>query len=564
MRSLLPFPVLAVLLLAGFAAALPHACGQTPHPSDYTSAIPQAPVVLRGKTLFSVQGVLSFPAQDRAAAIGRRIGDLSRDVMFNPDSLKIVDAGRTADITAGDLIVMSVTDEDAQAAGTTRDALARKDAAAIAAAVLSARHDYSLKSLTLGALYAVIATILLLLALRLLNWCGRRLDDKLDEWRGTRIRSLRIQKFELVSANRIADFALSLLRLLHLALVLAGLSTYLSVVLDFFPWTRGYGQVLLGYFVAPLRLIGRQAATYLPNLVFIAVIAVIALYVIRFVRILFREIGKGTIVLPNFYPDWAGPTYKIVRFMILTLTVVVIFPYLPGAKSPAFQGVSIFLGVLISLGSTSAVANVVAGVILTYMRAFKVGDRVKIADTVGDVMEKTLLVTRIKTIKNVEITIANAMVLSSHIFNFSASATQEGLILHTAVTIGYDAPWRTVHQLLVEAALSCKFVLREPSPFVYQTALDDFYVHYEINAYTLYPAEMAQIYSELHQQIQDKFNDAGVEIMSSHYANVRDGNRTTIPEAFVDKDYVAPQFLVGIRERVEVVKPEAEAGVSGF
>ena len=180
------------------------------------------------------------------------------------------------------------------------------------------------------------------------------------------------------------------------------------------------------------------------------------------------------------------------------------------------------------------------------MRAFKIGDRVKIADTIGDVLEKTLLVTRIRTIKNVEITIANAMVLNSHIINFSASAQQEGLILHTTVTIGYDAPWRTVHQLLIDAALACENILQKPSPFVFQTVLDDFYVHYEINAYTDKPSRMAKTYADLHQLIQDRFNEAGVEIMSSHYSNVRDGNRTTIPDNYLPKDYKAPSFRVGL------------------
>ncbi len=204
-------------------------------------------------------------------------------------------------------------------------------------------------------------------------------------------------------------------------------------------------------------------------------------------------------------------------------------------------------------------ANVVAGVILTYMRAFTLGDRVKIADTMGDVIEKTLLVTRIRTIKNVEITIANAMVLSSHIINFSASVHQEGLILHTSVTIGYDAPWRTVHQLLMDAALATENVLQEPQPFVFQTALDDFYVHYELNAFTDQPSRMANTYSDLHEKIQDKFNEAGVEIMSSHYSSVRDGNQVTIPENHLPKDYVAPAFRVGVDSLVGRIKGAPKA-----
>jgi small-conductance mechanosensitive channel len=265
---------------------------------------------------------------------------------------------------------------------------------------------------------------------------------------------------------------------------------------------------------------------------------------------IFTELERGTIGFRTFYPEWAEPTYKIVRFLVIALTLIIVFPYLPGAKSPAFQGISIFLGVLFSLGSTSAVANVVAGVILTYMRAFKIGDRVKIADTIGDVMEKTLLVTRVRTIKNVDITIANAMVLGTHIINFSSSGQGEGLILHTTVTIGYDAPWRTVHQLLIDAALSTECILKKPEPFIFQTALDDFYVHYELNAYTDQPSRMAKIYSDLHANIQDKFNNAGVEIMSPHFSSVRDGNRIAIPDDYLPKGYSAPAFRLGMLEDV--------------
>ena len=219
-----------------------------------------------------------------------------------------------------------------------------------------------------------------------------------------------------------------------------------------------------------------------------------------------------------------------------------LFPYLPGADSPAFKGISVFLGVLFSLGSTSAIGNIVAGVILTYMRAFSLGDRVQIADTMGDVVEKTLLVTRIRTIKNVDITIPNAMVLGSHITNYSSSSQQYGLILHTTVTIGYDAPWRQVHQLLIDAATATENILQLPAPFVLQTSLDDFYVSYQINAYTDRPALMARTYSELHQNIQDRFNEARVEIMSPHYSTLRDGNQTTIPPDYLPDDYRTPGF----------------------
>jgi len=532
-----PYAVIATVWLAIIPLR-----GQTPNQPPGPPPVLQAPVIIQETTLFSVQGVLSFPAEARAAAISRRITEIAKDVSFKPEQLSVTDTEGSTDIVANDLVVMSVTDQDAKLAKQTRQELAKEYEQRIRSAVISLRRTHSLKALLLGILYAIIATVFFILGLQVLRVLFRRLYRTLEAWRGTRIRAIKIQRFELLPADRITNVLIGIARLLRLAFTLLLSYVYISLVLNFFPWTRGFGAVLFDYTTTPIRSMGQAILSYLPNVFFVAVILVVAFYVTKFVKLIFREIERGTLEFSGFYPDWAEPTYKIVRFLIIALTTVVIFPYLPGAKSPAFQGISIFLGVLLSLGSSSAVANVVAGVILTYMRAFKVGDRVKIADTIGDVMEKTLLVTRIKTIKNVEITIANSMVLGAHIVNFSASSVESGLILHTTVTIGYDAPWRKVHELLLSAAEATEHIVKEPRPFVLQTALDDFYVHYELNAYTDTPSRMATIYSDLHQNIQDKFNEGGVEIMSSHYSSIRDGNQTTIPESYLPEDYEAPGF----------------------
>jgi small-conductance mechanosensitive channel len=507
-------------------------------PAAAAQHVSVAPVTLNGKVIFQVRGILSFPAEARA--------DLAKDVTFDPKSLTVSDAEGTSDIVAGDIVLMSVTDQDALLAGKPRSALAYEYAESINVSLATLRKEYSAKSLTLGGIYTLVATILLVLIFRIMGLLFPKLYRKIDSWRGTLIPSLRIQDFEILPAERITDFAIGLAKLLRLAAVLVVLYFYASLVLGFFPWTRNYAHILVGYIVSPLEVIWATIVSYLPNLFFIAVIILVAVYVTKLARIIFVELGKGSIVISGFHTEWARPTYKIVRFLILAVTAFAIFPYLPGSKSPAFQGISIFLGVLFSLGSTSAVANIVAGVILTYMRAFQLGDRVQIADTVGDVTEVSLLVTRIRTIKNVEITIANSMVLSSHIVNFSGSVQNEGLILHTTVTIGYDAPWRKIHELLIDAACSTENILKTPAPFVLQTALDDFYVHYQINAFTDQPSRMANTYSDLHQNIQDKFYEAGVEIMSPHFSTMRDGNHIAIPDQYLPKDYKAPTFRVGL------------------
>jgi small-conductance mechanosensitive channel len=448
--------------------------------------------------------------------------------------ITVADNEASSDIVAQDIVLMTVTAADAQAEDKERTELAQEYAETIRSAVKTYRSERSTRKLLIDAGQALAVTLLLLFLLYVMKRALPRIESLITSWKGTRIRSIRLQSIEFVNEERIVAMLISALRIVRILLVLGLLYLYIPLVLSFFPMTEGLAARLFGYIATPVVMIWQEVADYLPNIFFVAVISVCTFYVIRFSRFLFSEVEQQHITLPGFYPDWAMPSYKIVRFLIIAFALVVAFPYLPGSDSPAFKGVSVFLGVLFSLGSTSAIANVVAGTILTYMRAFTVGDRVKIADTMGDVIEKTLLVTRVRTIKNEDITIPNSMVMASHIVNYSSSAR---LILHTTVTIGYDAPWRQVHELLLAAARSTGQIMAEPAPFVLQTALNDFYVSYELNATTDAPALMANIYSELHKNIQDCFNAAGVEIMSPHYSSLRDGNTMAIPADCLPAEY---------------------------
>jgi small-conductance mechanosensitive channel len=394
--------------------------------------------------------------------------------------------------------------------------------------------------LLLTALAIGVLMLCMALAYRLL----RRIDAKLESWRGTRIPPIRVQTFEVISADRLTDMLKWLVRKSRLLVWLVGLYIFIPLILSLFPQTRGLVTRYLDYLIAPLYRLFWGLIAFIPNLVFIAVVIVVVRYFLKLLRIMFAEIQAGKIAFSGFHQDWAQPTFKLLRVMIIVLAVVLVSPYLPGFGSPAFQGISIFFGILLSLGSTAAIANIVAGVALTYMRPFNVGDRVKIADTMGDVMEKTLLITRVRTIKNVEVTIPNSMVLGSHMINLSALAQESGLIIYTAVTIGYDAPWRQVHELLIAAARATRDVLADPAPFVLQTSLNDFSITYELNAYTANVKELLLIQSELHQNIQDRFNEAGVEIMSPTFSAIRDGNQTTIPEDYLPKSMPVKGFRI--------------------
>lgn len=505
---------------------------------------PGAAVVVRGQTLFYVQEeVLSHSPEDRARNIATRIQRLYRNPLAFGDSIAVVEGEGTTDIVAGDVVIMSVTERDAAATGRPRAELAAEYAAEMRRAVQSLRRQYSLTRILFGSLYTLLTGIGLVLFFVLLGKLFSKLYAMLDSWRGTRIPSFRIQRFTLLSSSRVTDGLILLLK--GVRIVLTVLVFYLAVplVLGFFPWTRTYGRAFINYIMTPLKAVGQGFVGYLPNLFYVAVIVVVTYYLIKFIKVIFTEIGRGTIAIRGFYKEWARPTYKIVRFMVLAFTAIAVFPYLPASNSAAFKGVSLFLGLLFSLGSSAAIANVVAGVVLTYTRAFDVGDRVKISDTVGDVMDRSLLATHVRTTKNVDITIPNAMVMGSHIINYSTSA-RAGLILHTSVTIGYDIPWRRVHELLVAAAAATPEIEAEPAPYVLQSCLDDHYVEYELNAYTDKPRLMVKTYSELHQNIQDKFAEAGVEIMSPQYSAIRDGNQVALPADSLPKGYTAPAFRV--------------------
>ncbi len=376
------------------------------------------------------------------------------------------------------------------------------------------------------------------------------LRNNISGWKGSIIKPFKLKTVSILTEDQIVEILKKTVLALHVALNLLLLYLFIPIVFSYFEFTRTWADTLFGYILEPLKTVFFSFIGFIPNLFFIVVIIFINRYVIKLARLFFDEVARGNISLPGFHRDWADPTFKIVRSLIIVFTLIVVFPYLPGSESEAFKGISIFLGILFSLGSTSVVANVVAGTILTYMYAFKIGDRVKIGDTTGDVIEKTLLVTRIKTIKNIVITIPNSIVMGSHIINYSTSAEKEGLILNTTVTLGYDVPWRKVHETLAAAALATGNIMKEPAPFVLQTSLDDFYVSYELNCYTDAPGAMARTYSELHQNIQDRCNEAKIEILSPHYAAARDGNATTIPAEYLPATYQAPPFALRIVERL--------------
>lgn len=527
--------------LTGMAGATAHAQDQ----GSEASVAGAVRVTFRGQRLFDVRSsVDTLSPTQRAVAIEERLAAVAAGPSRVLDEVHVVERQQTSDVMAGDNFILSVTEADAFPTGRTRQQLAADYAQRLRGALAREFSGRSARGIAIGVAITAFATIILIFAFQLLARAMPGFERRVAGWEGTRIRAIRIQNTELVSAGRLTEAAVRAVRAGRWLLLLLLGAIYLQAVLGFFPWTRGFAQQIFGYIWGAILSVVLAIASYLPSLFYIAVIVVVARYLIGGARLIFVAIGRGHIRLPGFHKEWAKPTFQIVRFLMIAFAAVIVFPYLPGSDSPAFQGISIFLGVLLSLGSTSAVANIVAGVVLTYMLPFRPGDRVKIADTIGDVVEQNLLVVRVRTIKNVEITIPNSTVLGHHIVNYSRNAEEQGLVLHSTVTIGYDVPWPRVHELLVTAARKTPGVLQEPAPFVLQTALNDFHVSYEVNLHTDEPSRMATIYSELHANIQDEFARAGVEIMSPHYVAARDGNEAAIPGDRLPGGTVTPAFRI--------------------
>ncbi len=481
--------------------------------AETTAASAPAAVVVDGETLFEVRGLKNISAQYRADKIAERIKRLAEDPYLRADSIKLVSDELSTDVMTGDTIIMSVLEFDAAAEGVSRQERAAQLADRIRSGIIKYREAHSIRNLLYGLLFAFIATALLAAFIYALFWYFHKVEHVLDAGIRRWLAPTRIRIFEFIIEGMIAG-AVKLLRLLILAGILY---LYFSLILSFFPWTRTFAERLFGYIADPLREIGLDIWNELPNLLFLLILILVVRWLLGILHFSLLAVEKGEIKLAGFYPEWAMPTYKICRFLVIIFAIAVAYPYIPGSRSRAFEGVSIFLGVLFSLGSTTLIANMVAGIVLTYMRGFRVGDVVKIGDTTGKVTEVALLVTRLRTPKNVEITIPNSVLMSNQVTNYSFAAGEGRLILPVSITIGYDAPWRQVHGLLLLAAERTAQVLREPAPFVLQNALDDFYVKYELNVYAASSDNMPLLYSELHQNIQDAFNEYGVQIMSPHY-----------------------------------------------
>ncbi|MEA5508399.1 mechanosensitive ion channel family protein [Crocosphaera sp. UHCC 0190] len=503
------------------------------------------PVVLDGETLFEFHAEISgFPNQDRAAQVSQNLQELADNNSISTDDLKIVNLEGVRVITANKQLVVALIEADAKIENQSLDVLATEYLQKIKIAVNNYRQERTLSQLGLRAFWAIVSTILFILIFKFLNWFFPRISRRIIEDRSVIFRAVRIQNWSVFTVQKQKQFALGLLRIIKWAIILIVLYFYIPLLLSLFPQTERFGKSVFSSFYSALGQVWGAFISYLPSLFVIIITIIATYYLIRLCEPFFKAIEQERVTIPGFYADWAQPTYNLTVILIVALAAAIIFPYLPGFDSPAFQGISLLIGALVTFGGASTIANLIGGFVIIYTRAFQIGDRIKIDNHLGVVLEKTILSTRIRTPNNEIITVPNSSMIASTIINYTASLRdlEHPLILNTTITLGYDLPWRLVHETLVNAALATENILEDPAPYVWQTSLDDFYISYQLRAYTQDSIEVGDIYSELHQNIQDKCAEVGIEILSPHYAAVRDGHQNTIPENYLPKDYKAPGF----------------------
>lgn len=526
--------------------------------TDSINNIP-APVVVKNDTIFLIkQASENTTIVLRAMKISEKLKTLTKNYKKEKDTIYTQKGIDFINIMYNDALAFTTTKEDAIAFNLSLDKLSEQQINSLKN-YLNKKTTLSLKEWGLRVGYFISSFIGLILFLKLVQWVFNLIDVRLSKFEKIFLKKNK-NILRYLIPKKTTNIFVFLSKVARIVVIITFLLAFLPFMFSFFPLTEDIVAVFYDYITTPIKFLVFGFIDFIPSLIFIAVIIYFTRYIIRVVKDVVEDIENEKLTIKGFHKEWANPTEKILRTFIYAFSLVLIFPYIPGSSSTAFKGVSIFIGAIISFGSTSAIANLIAGIVITYMRPFHIGDRVKIDQIVGDIVERTSLVTRIRTVKNVEVTIPNANIVNGNIINYSARAKESGLILHTTITLGYDVPWDLAEKLLLRAARTSMMIQREPKPFVLQTSLDNNYVSYELNAYTRQEKKVPLIYSDIHRNILDVFNKAGVEILSPSYVYARDGNLTTVPD-LINPNLKNPferivDHFTGKNQKITLEKPD--------
>jgi small-conductance mechanosensitive channel len=473
---------------------------------------------------------------NRAKNVSDAVTQLGKSYLLNPDSVYCESSDIVTDILYKNKIIASFTDQDALWENCSREELAAKNRIIIVAKLKELHRQHSL--LQLGKRIALFVLVIAIQGMFFWGtvWVYKRMKTRVKKLKTTKLKSILFHGYDLFDTQKQESTLLFLCKSVRLVLIVVQLFISVPILFSIFPQTEDLAYKMFSYIRTPVIDLFKGIINYLPNLFTILVIWFAVKYVVKGIKYLAGEIESEKLKITGFYPDWAQPSFQIIRFLLYAFMIAMIYPLLPKSQDGVFQGISVFVGIIFSLGSSSVIGNVMAGLVITYMRPFRIGDRIKLNDTIGNVIEKTPFVTRIKTPKNEIVTIPNSFIMSSHTVNYSASARDYGLILHTDVGFGFDTHWKTVHDILLRAASDTPGVLKEPAPFVLEASFCDTGVNYQINAFIKDADQINKVYSDLHHRIQEYANEAGVEMVAPQYIATRDGNASPIPKEYKKKN----------------------------
>jgi len=486
-----------------------------------------------GQTIVQLRGISAYPAEVRASAVAERIRQIAADPTISPDSITATADGESFSITAGDKVILRLYPADAELEDIPLPLLAEATSGTISGAIVKYRQDRTSGALSRSAAFTTLLTLLLLALIWGLGKLRRWLERVVRVRVAAGMESLERKSGAAVHRGHLWGFAQGFLQLLWVGTLLVLGYFYLSSVLGTFPWTRGAAHLLLEYIRLPLVSMGNAFVRSIPNLVFLIVLYFVVRFILRALHTFFQAIDRGRVTLNNFEQEWAIPTFRLLRIAILAFALVVAYPYIPGSDSAAFKGVSLFLGVIVSIGSTSFISNLIAGIALTYRGVFREGDWVRIGDTddapEGRVEEIRSQLVRLRTRSNERISVPSSTIINSNVTNYSQQLGPEGLVLRCEVGIGYDVSWQTVERLLLQAAADTEGVLQAPAPRVQTRKLGNFAVEYSLLAHIADAAELPTVRSALNRAVLDRFHEAEVQIMSPAYEG--DPKAPKIPRA---------------------------------
>jgi small-conductance mechanosensitive channel len=486
--------------------------------------------------MFSNRPIVEFRARvlgrmpaERAAGVVRLLDGLVADRLAGPVEVRALEGSRIIVVASRSVIALTPLDVD-ELAGDTLDGETEQAVSTLRVALAEAIEARTPMMLVRAAGLSLLAIALAVVLLVVIARGHDRIAWRLIRAAEHQLARAGEGQLEVLRASRLFDFWRRFVSLI--SIVLGLVVTYFAVtfVLRRFPYTRPWGESMRAFMLATIERLAVDMVQAIPSLFTVLLIFLIARFFVRLLHVFFKAVEQGSVRVAWLHPETALPSRRLASAILWLFAAVMAYPYLPGSGTDAFKGASVFIGLVLSLGSSGLVNQVMSSFMITYARALRLGDFVRVGEVEGTVHHLGVLSTKIKTLRGEEITIPNAVVVGTTTTNYSRFADADGVYTPTSVTIGYDTPWRQVQSLLLMAAERTPGVRKTPAPVVRQSELQDFYVKYTLLVCPDRPELRVGVMSELHANILDSFNEYGVQIMSPNYEADPDGPKI-VPKA---------------------------------